>query len=75
VPELRALVYNCYDPGASVGLPGVLSLFDNSYQPAFKADVGWDFATGIGSVNATNLVLNPIWLKGWSPVPMTQAAP
>jgi len=26
--------------------------------------MGWDFATGLGSVNATNLVLNPIWLFG-----------
>ncbi len=28
----------------------------NSYQPAFGATTGWDFATGIGSVNASNLV-------------------
>jgi hypothetical protein len=28
----------------------------NSYQPAFTATTGWDFATGIGSVNASNLV-------------------
>ncbi|MFZ0761005.1 MAG: S53 family peptidase [Candidatus Sulfotelmatobacter sp.] len=59
--------YNCFDPGASAGVPGVLSLSDNSYQPAFTAGAGWDFATGIGSVNATNLVLNPIWLEGWLP--------
>src|SRR5208282_1981737 len=57
--------YNCYDPDAGAGVPGVLSLSDNSYQPAFKAGVGWDFATGIGTVNATNLVLNPTWLFGW----------
>jgi len=59
--------YNCYDPDASAGVIGVLSLSNNSYQPAFKAGVGWDFATGIGSVNATNLVLDPIWWKGWLP--------
>ena len=29
-----------------------------SYQPAFGATPGWDFATGIGSVNAANLVNN-----------------
>ena len=26
------------------------------YQPAFGAATGWDFATGIGTVNASNLV-------------------
>jgi subtilase family serine protease len=53
--------YNCYDPAADQGVLGVLSLSDNSYQPAFTPNVGWDFTTGIGTVNATNLVLNPIW--------------
>jgi subtilase family serine protease len=47
------------------GVGGVLSLSDKSYQPAFTAGVGWDFTTGIGTVNATNLVLNPIWAEGW----------
>jgi hypothetical protein len=28
--------------------------------------VGWDFTIGIGSVNATNLVLDPIWLLGYT---------
>jgi hypothetical protein len=28
----------------------------DAYQPAFTAAAGWDFATGIGTVNATNLV-------------------
>ncbi|HMD97173.1 MAG TPA: choice-of-anchor D domain-containing protein [Terriglobia bacterium] len=28
------------------------------YQPAFGAATGWDFATGIGTVNASNLVAN-----------------
>jgi subtilase family serine protease len=32
-----------------------------SYQPAYGATPGWDFATGIGSVNAYNLVLNSAW--------------
>ena len=56
--------YNCYDPDAASGAPGVLSVSDRSDEPAYKARVGWDFATGIGSVNATNLVLNPIWATG-----------
>ena len=59
--------YNCYDPDASAGVIGVMSLSDSSYQPAFKAGVGWDFTTGIGTVNATNLVLDPIWAEGWLP--------
>jgi subtilase family serine protease len=57
--------YNCYDPDAHERIPGVLSLSDHSYQPAFTTGVGWDFSTGIGSVNATNLALNPIWAEGW----------
>ena len=28
---------------------------------AYPAGVGWDFATGIGTVNAYNLVMNPAW--------------
>jgi hypothetical protein len=28
----------------------------DNYQPAFGAATGWDFATGIGTVNASNLV-------------------
>jgi hypothetical protein len=33
----------------------------NSYQPAYGATPGWDFATGLGSVNAYNLVNNSAW--------------
>lgn len=33
----------------------------NSYQPAFGATPGWDMATGLGSVNAFNLVMNSAW--------------
>ena len=33
-----------------------------SYQPAFGATPGWDFATGIGTPNAYNLVMN--WPTG-----------
>ncbi len=32
-----------------------------SYQPSFGATPGWDMATGIGSVNAYNLVENGAW--------------
>ena len=57
--------YNCFDPGGSTGIVGVQSLSNSSYQPAFPATAGWDFATGLGSVNATNLVNNPIWKTGY----------
>ena len=46
---------NCYTPS---GTNGVLSVSSSSYQPAFTATAGWDFATGIGTVNAYNLVEN-----------------
>jgi hypothetical protein len=32
-----------------------------SYQPAFGTNPGWDMATGIGTANAYNLVMNPAW--------------
>jgi hypothetical protein len=35
---------------------GVLSLSDTAYKPAFRAASGWDFASGLGSVNAARLV-------------------
>ncbi len=50
---------NCYQPG---GQTGVLSTDATIDAPAFPAHVGWDFATGIGSVNAANLVSS--WSAG-----------
>ena len=47
--------YDCYTPS---GKYGVLSTSNNTYSIAFGATTGWDFATGIGSVNAYNLVSN-----------------
>src|SRR4029077_16046084 len=44
---------NCYQPS---GPTGALSTSNQSYNPAYGTNVGWDFATGIGSVNVTNLV-------------------
>jgi len=44
---------NCFLDGSPAG---VLSTSNSSFQPAYPAGSGWDFATGIGSVNATNLV-------------------
>jgi subtilase family serine protease len=45
---------NCYDPLGNVY--GVLSTSDTSLLEAYPASTGWDFATGLGSVNVTNLV-------------------
>jgi subtilase family serine protease len=50
--------FNCYLDGAT---NGVLSTSNHSYKPAYAAGTGWDFATGIGTVNAYNLVLSPWW--------------
>lgn len=47
--------FNCFFDGAT---NGVLSLSNSSYEPAYPATPGWDFATGLGSVNAYNLVKN-----------------
>jgi subtilase family serine protease len=47
----------CYDPGL-VAHGGVLSTSTTSFAPAYGTSVGWDFATGIGSVNVYMLVTN-----------------
>jgi hypothetical protein len=44
---------NCYIPS---GVMGVLSTSNTAYKPAYGATTGWDFATGIGTINAYNLV-------------------
>jgi hypothetical protein len=65
---------NCYLPS---GTNGVLSTLDSSYSPSYGATTGWDFATGIGSVNAANLVNNwPVSASGPPLAPtFTSAAP
>ncbi len=51
---------NCYFPNYQPPDPlvGVLSTSNSSFEPAYVATTGWDFATGIGTINATNLVNN-----------------
>ena len=46
---------NCY---LADGAVGVLSTSNTSFAPAYGAALGWDFATGIGTLNAANLVNN-----------------
>ena len=58
---------NCYDStttssggrrGRSSSTQGVLSTSSSSYAPAYGTTSSWDFATGLGSVDATQLVNN-----------------
>ena len=49
---------NCFNAG---GTEGALSVSNTVLQPAYPATVGWDFATGIGTTNAFNLVNSPAW--------------
>jgi subtilase family serine protease len=55
----KGLLLNCFVPAG--GTEGVLSTSNNVDQPAFQTTTGWDFPTGIGTVNAFNLVMNPAW--------------
>jgi subtilase family serine protease len=48
---------DCFLPS---GQYGVLSTSSSAYLPAYAATSGWDFSTGIGTVNAANLV-NQWW--------------
>jgi subtilase family serine protease len=47
---------DCYQPG---GKYGVMSGSDSKYQPTFETGPGYDFPTGIGTIDAANLV------NGW----------
>ena len=47
--------FNCYDPS---GPNGVLSTKTKAYAKAYNSNQGWDFATGIGTINVNNLVEN-----------------
>jgi|SRR5580658_6263391 subtilase family serine protease len=47
-------INNCYTPAGDTY--GVLSKWQKSLGVAYPAAAGWDFATGLGTVNVTNLV-------------------
>src|SRR6266481_2176803 len=51
---------NCVGPNCFLadGTVGVLSTSNSSFAPAYGTTTGWDFATGIGTVNVANLVNN-----------------
>jgi subtilase family serine protease len=60
-PNASSVLYNCYGPPlppSGTNANGVFSISNSSYMPAFPATTGWDFTTGIGSVNVYNLVTN-----------------
>jgi subtilase family serine protease len=44
---------NCYAPS---GTFGVLSTSNSAYRPAYGTNRGWDFSTGIGTVDGWNLM-------------------
>jgi hypothetical protein len=47
--------------GATCAAQVSITTAPTTYAPAFYATPGWDFATGLGSVNAFNLVFNSAW--------------
>ena len=49
----RISMVDCYRPSGAVGVESQ-SIY--TYKPTYKAKVGYDFATGIGTINAANLV-------------------
>jgi len=52
--------FNCYTPS---GTNGVLSVSSKAYEKAYNTNGGWDYATGIGTVNVKNLIKN--WDKAF----------
>lgn len=52
--------FNCYTPSGEIG---VLSLSSKEYEKTYNSTTGWDFATGIGTLNVNNLVKN--WNKAF----------
>jgi subtilase family serine protease len=69
---------NCYGnsaPERGIGrhnntADGVLSTSRSAYDPAYSTGPGWNFATGIGSVNVYNLLMN--WKAAVTPAPSSQ---
>ncbi len=49
---------NCYLPW---GTNGVLSVSSQQYQPPYAAAPGWDFATGIGTLDVNQVVRS--WVR------------
>ena len=54
--DLNCTGTNCF--GTSGIIQGALSTSATTFSPAYGTNSGWDFATGLGSVNAYNLIQN-----------------
>jgi subtilase family serine protease len=54
--EAGSVLINCYRPSSDTY--GVLSTSNHADKPAYTTGSGWDFPSGIGSVNAFNLVMS-----------------
>lgn len=54
--------FNCFQNGNTTGL---LSTSNTANQPAYGTNTGWDFATGIGTVNVNNFI--NAWKTQFSP--------
>jgi subtilase family serine protease len=54
--------FNCFQNGNTVGL---LSTSNTADQPAYGTNTGWDFSTGIGTVNVNNFI--NAWKTQFSP--------
>jgi subtilase family serine protease len=52
-----------YSVSGETTYDGVLSTSSEVLRPAYLSNTGWDFATGIGTLNAYNLVIN--WCIEW----------
>ena len=46
---------NCFNPNPATDY-GALSTSDTTLRPAFVANPGWDFTSGLGTLNVTNVV-------------------
>lgn len=64
----KGVSHDCFGDGK--GIIGELSTSESTGRPAYSATVGYDLATGLGSVNATNLFDN--WPTGSKPDANTQ---
>ena len=53
---------NCFGASKKTATYGALSSTSGSYTTAYAAGTGWDYATGLGSLNAYNLVTS--WDEG-----------
>ncbi len=49
---------NCIGEDTSTTTYGALSLSDSTFEDAYPTSTGWDYATGLGTVNVYNLIQN-----------------